>query len=126
MLHDVDVLILRHLNIPVADIDRSSAFYGRWFGFDRLLAEYHDGTRFITDGTGFELALHQIPHRPESATDWHFGFVASDSNDVRHLMASLISAGIRVTDWQEEQGYVGFKCHDPDGYVVEVYWEPRT
>ena len=119
------MLRLGHLNISVADLDRSVAFYGRWFGFDRVLANYSDGTRFITDNSGFELGLH--PGGPTASSgDWHFGFLSPDAAHVRALMASLSAEGVSVIDPGDELGYVGFKCHDPDGHVIEVYWEPRT
>ena len=118
------VLRLGHLNLVVSDLDRSIVFYGRWFGFDRVVADYDDGTRFITDTTGFELGLH--PGRPAaSRPDWHFGFLSPDSDGVRDLMASLSAAGVPISDPEDEPNYVGFKCQDPDGYVIEVYWEPR-
>jgi catechol 2,3-dioxygenase-like lactoylglutathione lyase family enzyme len=118
------VLCLGHLNISVADIDRSRAFYGQWFGFDRMLAEYEDGTRFIADASGFELALHPggsaAPRR-----DWHFGFVASDPDAVRGLRSAMVTSGLRILEPEDTSGYVGFKCEDPDGHIVEVYFEPR-
>ena len=114
-----------HLNITVADLGRSVAFYGRWFGFDRVMADYGDGTRFITDGDGFELSLHPGVPTP-SDTGWHFGFLSTDAAVVRELMASLSAAGVPISDPEDEASYVGFKCQDPDGYLIEVYWEPRT
>ena len=125
MLHDDSVLRLGHLNITVADLDLSVAFYDRWFGFDRVLADYDDGTRFLTDSTGFELGLHPGGPTPSSA-NWHFGFLSPDPTCVRDLMTSLSAAGVPVTDPEDEPTYVGFKCQDPDGHVIEVYWEPRT
>jgi catechol 2,3-dioxygenase-like lactoylglutathione lyase family enzyme len=120
------VLRLGHLNITVSDVGRSTDFYGRWFGFDRVLAEYPDGTRFVTDRSGFELGLHHESRSPAPTTDWHFGFLAEDPEVVRDLMRSLNAAGVSVLDPEDEPGYVGFKCDDPDGYVIEVYWEPRA
>jgi catechol 2,3-dioxygenase-like lactoylglutathione lyase family enzyme len=118
------VLRLAHLNITVADLDRSVAFYGLWFGFDQVLVNYADGTRFITDATGFELGLH--PAGPAaSVSGWHFGFLSAGPTAVRDLMASLSAEGVPITTSVDEPNYVGFKCRDPDGYVIDVYWEPR-
>ena len=115
---------LAHLNISVADLDRASAFYGRWFGFDRVLAQYDDGTRFITDASGFELGLHAgVP--TVSGTDWHFGFIASDAEAVTDLMSAMTASGLVVEEPENTGHYVGFKCRDPDGHIVEVYFEPR-
>lgn len=35
---------LVHLNLLVADVDRSINFYRRWFGFDAPPRRYPDGT----------------------------------------------------------------------------------
>lgn len=118
------MLRLGHLNITVADRDRSTDFYGRWFGFDRVLADYPDGTRFITDASGFELGLHagQPIARP---AEWHFGFLAPDAETARALRAALAADGVEIIQPEDEDAYVGFKCLDPDGHMIEVYWEPR-
>jgi catechol 2,3-dioxygenase-like lactoylglutathione lyase family enzyme len=120
------VLRLGHLNITVTDVDRSTAFYARWFGFDRILADYPDGTRFVTDGSGFELALHHRAGAGPQGGDWHFGFLAADPGTVRSLLTQLRSDAVAVMEVEDEPGYVGFKCEDPDGHVIEVYWENRT
>ena len=53
------MLRLGHLNLTVSDVNRAASFYATWFGFDQVLAGYPDNTRFVTDGSGFELALHE-------------------------------------------------------------------
>ncbi len=118
------MLRLAHLNLTVSDADRSTQFYRRWFGFHQILAEYDDGTRFISDGSGFELALHRVDQATPSK-EWHFGFLASDADVVRELMSAMAAADLDVADPEDMNGYVGFKCEDPDGHIIEVYFEPR-
>jgi catechol 2,3-dioxygenase-like lactoylglutathione lyase family enzyme len=115
---------LRHLNLTVADIDRSIAFYRQWFGFDRVLARYPDGTVFVTDGDGFELAFH--PGDAAASASWHFGFGLDSRGEVVELAAALSAAQIALVEEHDDPGYVGFKCQDPDGYWIEVYCEPRA
>jgi catechol 2,3-dioxygenase-like lactoylglutathione lyase family enzyme len=88
------------------------------------LAEYDDGTRFVTDASGFELGLHtgQPTARP---AEWHFGFLAPDAAAARTLQAALAADGVDIIDPEDEAAYVGFKCLDPDGHMIEVYWERR-
>ena len=120
------MLRLGHLNLTVADRARAAAFYGRWFGFDRVLAQYDDGTIFVSDAAGFELALHEGP-RPRTGHDaWHFGFLASSVRAVTRIAAAMSDAGVDVYALEETSCYAGFKCRDPDGYEIEVYFEPRT
>jgi catechol 2,3-dioxygenase-like lactoylglutathione lyase family enzyme len=118
------MLRLGHLNVPVADLDRATAFYARWFGFDRTVAEYADRTRMLNDASGFDLALHEgAPAAGEK--DWHFGFLAPDAASVRDLLAAMAGADVVVTDEEDTAQYVGFKCRDPDGNIIEIAYEPR-
>jgi catechol 2,3-dioxygenase-like lactoylglutathione lyase family enzyme len=57
---------LAHLNLTVADIERSQAFYARWFGFDLA---FHPGA----------------PPSPPAPTV-HFGFRANAADEVRSLV----------------------------------------
>jgi catechol 2,3-dioxygenase-like lactoylglutathione lyase family enzyme len=119
------VLRLGHLNLTVSDVNRAASFYATWFGFDQVLAGYPDNTRFVTDGSGFELALHEGV-RTEAASDWHFGFLASDARSVRDVMAAMQQAGTVMGALEDTDDYVGFKCRDPDNHEIEVYFEPRA
>ena len=112
---------LAHLNLTVADVERSEAFYARWFGFDRRPETYSDGTRFVRNRDGFDLAFR--PGRPPTppAPTVHFGFRTDGPDDVRALLGELRAAGVTITEALDEPGYVSVKCLDPDGYEIEVY-----
>ncbi|OWY62923.1 hypothetical protein B7486_55830, partial [cyanobacterium TDX16] len=80
---------LVHLNLDVADLERSAVFYRRFFGFDGPPRTYPDGTVFLGDGNGFDLALHPgAPPRPP-APEVHFGFRVDDADEVRGLLDRL-------------------------------------
>jgi catechol 2,3-dioxygenase-like lactoylglutathione lyase family enzyme len=116
---------LVHLNLLVEDIDRSIGFYRRWFGFDTEPRRYPDGTVFINDGDGFDLALH--PGQPTSPgmSGIHFGFRANDPEVVRRLRDTMTGDAISITESYDTHTFVNLKCFDPDGYEIEVYWEPH-
>lgn len=114
---------LVHLNLLVEDVDRSIEFYRRWFGFDADPRRYPDGTVFINDGDGFDLALHPGPSAPAVQSGIHFGFRANDPNVVRRLRDELKGEGVSITEAYETEAFVNLKCLDPDGYEIEVYWE---
>ena len=43
--------------------------------------------------------------------------------------AELADAGVRVgelEDFRPDEQYVTFRCWDPDGTEVEVFWEPDS
>ena len=115
-----------HLNLTVADVDRSQAFYARWFGFDQRPETYSDHTRFVRNRDGFDLALH--PGEPPSppAHTVHFGFRTEHAAEVRALLGELRAAGVTITEVNDQPGYVSLKCLDPDGYEIEVYCEQTS
>jgi len=39
-------------------------------------------------------------------------------------MERLQADGVTIVERNDDAAYVGFKCLDPDGHRIEVYWEP--
>ena len=116
---------LRHLGLPVRDHERSLRFYATYFGFDPETAQtYPDGTVIVRDADRFDLALHPAQEQPPPSTFLHFGFAMSDADAVRNLRERLENDGVPVVERDDEPDLVSFKCLDPDGWRVEVYWEP--
>lgn len=115
-----------HLNLTVTDLDRSIDFYRRWFGFDGPAATYPDGTVFLRNGDAFDLALHPGALDAPPPRSLHFGFRPHDAEHVRSVQSALTAAGVPLTEHHDSPEYVGFKCLDPDGYEIEVYWEPAA
>jgi catechol 2,3-dioxygenase-like lactoylglutathione lyase family enzyme len=116
---------LRHLGLPVRDRDRSLRFYATYFGFDPAGARsYPDGTTIVRDRDGFDLALHPVAEPAAVPAFLHVGFRMADGDAVRRLRERLESDGVPVVEHDEEPALVSFKCLDPDGWRVEVYWEP--
>jgi len=114
-----------HLAIPVRDQERSRRFYERYLGFGaRPPRRYDDGVLMLYDAKGFALALG--PARDEvSRPDWmHFGIALPDRDAVLALRDRLVADRVELVEDWDEPDYVSVKCRDPDGYVVEAYWEP--
>lgn len=111
-----------HINLTVADVDRSVAFYRGWFGFTASERTFPDGTVFVRDGEGTDLAFHEgvvgvVP------TTVHFGFRWPDPALIRRLYEDLLNDKVAVVAFDDEPTIVSVKLRDPDGYEVEVYWE---
>jgi catechol 2,3-dioxygenase-like lactoylglutathione lyase family enzyme len=116
---------LNHLGLPVRDERRSQEFYSAYFGFDPATAqEYEDGTVIIRDTHGFDLALHPTEHIEPSPAFLHAGFRVATPDEVRALLARMESDGVTIVERDEEPALAAFKCLDPDGHRIEVYWEP--
>ena len=115
---------LRHLNLRVRDAAACREFYERQFGF--RLAFEAEGGWFLRDDDGFLLAV--VPtadHRP-LPDGFHVGFTADHPDEVPARRAQLAAAGIRVgelDDHRPAEDYVTFRCWDPDGTEIEIFWE---
>ena len=81
----------------------------------------------LHDGKGFALALKETaepsrcPPSSTSALEAPRALVR-----VRALADRLRRNGIPIVEEWQEADYVSVKCRDPDGYVVELAWEPSS
>ena len=119
-------MLLRHLALQVSDPRRSADFYLGTIGLDAAATEKPWGCE-LSFPDGFMLALIQgEPLPPEVVDRVHFG-CALESPDVgARDETRLLAAGVPEIEWEDdeaEEGYVGVKVADPDGYVVELYYE---
>ena len=115
---------LRHLGLPVRDRDRSLQFYATYFGFDPATATlYADGTTIVRNADGFDLALHPVTGPTIHPDFLHFGFTMVDGDAVRRQRHQMESDGVPIVESGDEPALVSFKCLDPDGWRVELYWE---
>jgi catechol 2,3-dioxygenase-like lactoylglutathione lyase family enzyme len=108
---------LNHLHLGVDDLDASRAFYEQ-LGFREKV--WHGDTMFMGNDHGFDLALAPVG-RGEMPEWFHVGCRLESPAAVRDLRA--VFAG-RIQASGEEGDFVWFRVCDPDGYQVEIYWEP--
>lgn len=115
-----------HLALAVTDQKRSRRFYETYFGFDAKPARmYDDGVLMVYNAKGFALALGPTDEPIGLPGFLHFGAGLGSAEDVRALRDRVVADGVEVVGWWDEPDYVSVKFRDPDGYVVEVSWEPR-
>jgi hypothetical protein len=67
-------------------------------------------TVFVRDTDGTDLAFSPSPARGGAV-------------EVRDLHAALVAHSAAVAGFEDDTEMVPVKFSDPDGYVVEVYWE---
>jgi catechol 2,3-dioxygenase-like lactoylglutathione lyase family enzyme len=114
-----------HLALAVTDRDRSQRFYETYLGFDAEPArEYDDDVLMLYDASGFALALGPTEEAIRVPEFLHFGTGLGTPEAVRAFRDRLRADGIEIVGEWEEPEYVSVKFRDPDGYVVEVSWEP--
>ena len=116
---------LNHLHLHVESPARAAAFYEAWFGMRQLI--WHGDMVFMRDEAGMDLAL--APHGPggpEPLPSWfHIGFRLSDQPAVEALHARMRAAGAPIREaLTVEDDFIYFRTADPDGHLIEVYYEP--
>ena len=114
---------MNHLALAVRDEERSRRFYATYLGFDARAERMDDGVLMLWNAAGFQLALG--PHDPDARLPafLHFGVRLESAEAVRELAERLLADGVPLVEEWDEPAYVSRKCSDPDGYVVEVFWE---
>lgn len=116
---------LDHLNLRVRDAAACRDFYQRHFGFRPAFAA--DGGYFVRNDDGFLLALVPAATHQPLPDGFHIGFRQRSPDEVAALHRELSAGGARVgelEDLRPGEDHVTFRCHDPDGTEVEVFWEP--
>ena len=111
---------LNHVNLTVADVERSTAFYREHFGFTEVVHD-DEHLRMLADGDGSLLALMPGTPPPEPGESFHFGFQLADAEEVRSARVRLQRAGV-VEVWFFDDGPMALvRVSDPDGYHVEQF-----
>ena len=115
---------LAHLHVHTRDRAMSEQFYSDWFG---MQVDRRGGPlTFMSDGAGFELAL-MDDDAPDRMPGWfHFGFKVASAAEVLELYQRMLDASMPIAKrlFQDSE-LAAFRCADPDGYHIEVYWESQ-
>jgi catechol 2,3-dioxygenase-like lactoylglutathione lyase family enzyme len=115
---------INHLHLKVASVERAQAFYARFFGLRPSV--WHGDMLFMRDDGGMDLALAPAID-PEPLPSWfHFGFRLESADAVAELHGQMRAAGVPLkADLTTGEDLTFFRCLDPDGHDIEVYWEPE-
>ncbi len=128
---------LTHIALAVKDAKRSFEFYRKVFGVIKV----YDQDGFIqaqTPGSHDVLVFDENPPSPGyDAADakWigkcggieHFGFRLTKPQDIEAAAKAVTKAGGKILDKSEFcPGEPYLFCADPDGYVVEIWYELPT
>jgi catechol-2,3-dioxygenase len=115
---------LNHLHLHVADVERAARFYEDLFGLRRLV--WHGDALFLRDDAGMDLALAPATDVEPFPAWFHIGFRLDSRAEVEALLARVEAENtpIKAPLTFEGDNFAFFRCADPDGYQIEVYWEP--
>jgi catechol 2,3-dioxygenase-like lactoylglutathione lyase family enzyme len=117
---------LTHVALKVRDVDRALRFYAEVFG----AVEVYRSEGFLqaqTPGSFDVLVFEEGLDAAATGDIAHFGFRLVDPADIDAAAAALEAAGGTILNRDEfgpGEPYVFFR--DPDGYEVEVWFEPTT
>jgi len=113
-----------HLHLHVRDLHQAITFYQRWFGLAVVGEE--ENIAFLGGSQSFLLALMKDDD-PAPAPPWfHFGVPLSSATAVRDLLARMEVAAVPIAKALcEDPTFASFRCRDPDGYAIELYWDAK-
>lgn len=112
---------LNHLNLRVRDAEVCRDFYIEHFDFEAAFEA--EGGYFLRNADGFLLALVPASSHTRLPDGFHIGFGLDDGSEVRSAPRRLKGADLEVSDLDDHGDYVTFRCWDPDGTEIEVFWE---
>ena len=117
---------LTHTALPVADLDRSIAFYEALIGAE-VRYRSDDSADIGTPGCNDVISLQKAADGKtgEMGLLGHIGFRLQQPEELATLAEAVVAAGGTVFDtghFTPEEPYVFAK--DPDGYVIELWYEP--
>jgi catechol 2,3-dioxygenase-like lactoylglutathione lyase family enzyme len=112
-----------HIALAVRDPARSLTFYVETLGVEGEVREEEYGF-VITTPTGVAFTLLR-GEPPAAMGDVHIGIGLPSTRAVWAARERFAGLGLVEHDWCDEDGYTSVKVLDPDGYVVEVCWEPK-
>ncbi|HVM09875.1 MAG TPA: VOC family protein [Acidimicrobiales bacterium] len=115
---------LNHLNLRVRDAAACRDFYVSHFGF--ALAFEAEGGYFMRNDEGFLLAVAPADPHQSLPPGFHVGFSLGSPDEVARMRDALARDAVDVReleDYRPGEDYVTFRCFDPDGTEIEVFWE---
>jgi len=114
---------LNHIHLHVLSVPKAAAFYARYFGMRELT--WHGDMVFMRDPAGMDLALAPATSLERFPPWFHIGFRLGSSAEVKALHGRVASDGVTIKEPCTTEGDLTyFRCLDPDGYQIEVYYEP--
>ena len=116
---------LDHLSLRVRDAAACRDFYERHLGFAPAFEA--DRGYFVRNDAGFLLGLVPTESHQPLPDGVHVGFGLDRPEDVEALHRELSSAGVRTTpidDGRPDDLSLTFRCWDPDGTEIEIFWHP--
>jgi catechol 2,3-dioxygenase-like lactoylglutathione lyase family enzyme len=113
---------ITHLHLHVKDRSASERFYENWLGL--RVGRRGKALTFLTDDAGFDLALMDDSSPGDMPRWFHFGTKLESADAVSSLHERMAAASVTILKpLYRDEMLTSFRCTDPDGYAIEIYWE---
>jgi catechol-2,3-dioxygenase len=103
------MLKLRHIHLPAREPETLARWYADSFGLEQR-------GNFVI---GPETLLVFAPGTPIGNDQVHFGFHVESPEEVERWAARFNAQG----HMDSKTDYAGFKLRDPEGNLIEIYWD---
>ncbi len=114
---------LNHIQLNTTDVKAAAEFYGRHLGF--TVQKKHGDGLFLWNKHGFMMAINPLPENPTFPDWFHIGFRLDTADEVKSMYTKMVEGKCKIkAELQEHDDFVFFRCVDPTGYVIEIFWEP--
>lgn len=120
------------VNLPVADVERSKAFFARLgFDFNPMFTDDTAACMLVDEHASVMLLQREkfaeFSHRPVADPATHalslFCFSVPDRDEVDTVAEAALAAGATKADDPEDHGYMYSRSFfDPDGHGWQVMW----
>lgn len=114
---------LNHLDLCVPDVQETSDFFERFFGFRRQREKGSDALAVLQDEAGFTLVISRLgaDDPPAYPAQFHVGFLLDSEEAVHEAHARMKEACAEsVSPLQESRGGLVFYTRAPGGVLVEI------
>lgn len=117
-----------HVNLAVADLARSLAFYRDVLGL-KVTKLLDDAAFLAFDGYHHDLCINTwqskgCSPRPTGTTGlYHFAAVYRDFSDLQAACRRVLAAGAAIDDAVDHDVSLSIYLRDPDQNGVELYWD---
>lgn len=115
-------MTLNHVHLGTKNLTAFQEFYKRYFGFEKKFD--HGQGAFLTNKSGFLIAVDPVKELPELPDWYHLGFCVESETEVFAIYEKFKdAAGSIIRDMRAEAGsYASFFVKDPDGNKIEISW----
>lgn len=115
-------MTLNHVHLGTRNLAAAKKFYETYFGFTKTFD--HGAGLFLTDKSGFLLAIDPVDELPKLPDWYHLGFCLDSADKVFNIYEKMKLGNETIVREMKavENEFASFFVKDPDGNKLEVSW----